>query len=108
MIQADAKSGFELQLPAHPKTGKPMTVEVSMSPAVMRAYRQAYEAHPNAANLPPMRIVERGTWEHLNALLAKQPGVVFIKEDPQNPTIIDEKAPEILRVLCRAQWSKQS
>ncbi len=108
MIRAHAEVGFEIPLPVHPKTGKPVAMEVSMPPAVMRAYQQAYQAHPNAVNLPPMRIVERGTWEHLKALCATTPSVVYIKEDPQNPTIIDEKAPEILRVLCQGKVPQQS
>ena len=94
MIRNDAANGFDIPVPLHPKTGKPAFVEVSMPSAVMRADQQARQAHsnaPNAANLPPMRIVERGTLEHLNAVL--QGGVVFIKEDPLNPTIVPEDNP---------------
>ena len=104
MIEADAAIGFDLPLPVHPKTGKKVALEVFMAPAVMRAYKQAREAHPNAVNLPPMRIVERGTFEHLNALLAKPAGVVFIKEDPLDPKLPDENTPEILKTLC---WSPE-
>ena len=81
MIEADAAIGFDIPVPPpHPITGKHAFVEVSMPPAVMRAYQQARQAHPNAINLPPMRIVERDTVEHTIALL--QGGVVFVKEDP--------------------------
>ena len=75
MIEADAANGFEIPVPEGATF-----VEVSMPPAVMRGYQQARQAHPNAINLPPMRIVERGTVEHTIALL--QGGVVFVKEDP--------------------------
>ena len=110
MIEADAALGFDLPLPINTKTGKQVALEVSMSPAVMRAYRQAREAHPNAVNLPPMRIVERGTLEHLNALLAKPAGVVYVKEDPLNPTIPDANLPDVLKVCCwpSVNVSKQS
>ena len=78
-----------------------------MPPAVMHAYRQAYESHPNVANIPPMRIVERGTIQHLNAIL--KGGVVFIKEDPLKPTVIDEGASDIIKELCQGTMNtKQS
>ena len=104
MIEADAAVGFDLPLPVHPKTGKEVPLEVFMSPAVMRAYKQAFDAHPNTVNLPPMRIVERGTWEHLNALLARPAGVVYVKEDPLDPKLPDENTPELLKTLC---WSPE-
>ena len=78
-----------------------------MPPALMRAYKQAYESHPNVANIPPMRIVERGTIQHLNAIL--KGGVVFVKEDPLEPTVIDEGAHDIIKVLCQGSLdTKQS
>ncbi|WP_186509182.1 hypothetical protein [Synechococcus sp. RS9902] len=77
MIEADAAVGFDIPVPDGCNF-----VEVSMPSAVMRAYQQARQAHPNAANLPPMRIVERGTLEHLNATL--RGGVVYVKEDPRH------------------------
>ena len=81
MIEADAAIGFDLPVPPpHPSSGLPSFLEVSMPPAVMRAYQQARQAHPNAINLPPMRIVEPDTVQHTIALL--QGGVVFVKEDP--------------------------
>ena len=73
MIEADATVGFDIPVPDGSNF-----VEVSMPPAVMRAYQQARQDHPNAANLPPMRIVERDTVEHTIALL--QGGVIFVKE----------------------------
>ena len=102
MIEADAAVGFDLPLPVHPKTGKEVPLEVFMPPAVMRPYKLAFDAHPNTVNLPPMRIVERGTWEHLNALLARPAGVVYVKEDPSDPKLPDENTPDILRTLCWA------
>ena len=104
MIEKDAAVGFKLKLPVDPKTGNEVPLEVFMSPAVMHLYRQAYDSHPNRVNLPPMRIVERGTFEHLNALLARPAGVVFIKEDPSDPKLPDENTPEILKTLC---WSPE-
>ena len=86
MIEAEAAVGFDIPVPEGCNF-----VEVSMPPAVMHLYRQARQAHPNAANLPPMRIVERGTLEHLNATL--RGGVVYFKEDPLNPTIVPEDNP---------------
>ena len=59
---------------------------------LMRSYKQEWQAHSEALNLPPMRIVERrGTLEHLRAVL--EGGWVFIKEDPMNPTILSEENP---------------
>ena len=104
MIEEDEAQGFEIPLPVHPKTGEEVPLEVFMGPAVMRAYKQRRDADPNADNLPPMRIVERGTFEHLNALLARPAGVVFIKEDPSDPKLPDENTPEILKTLC---WSPE-
>ena len=75
MVEADAAIGFDIPVPDGANF-----LEVSMPSAVMRAYQQARQAHPNAANLPPMRIVERDTVEHSIALL--QGGVIFVKEDP--------------------------
>ena len=100
MIQVDAANGFEHLIPEGANF-----VEVSMPPAVMHAYRQAHQSHPNVANIPPIRIVERGTFQHLNAIL--QGGVVFVKEDPQNSTVIDEGAPEILKVMCQGNLTKK-
>ena len=100
MIQVDAANGFEHLIPEGANF-----VEVSMTPAVMHAYRQAHESHPNVANIPPMRIVERGTFQHLNTIL--QGGVVFVKEDPQNSTVIDEGAAEILKVICQGNLDKK-
>ena len=78
-----------------------------MPPAVMRPYKLAFDAHPNTVNLPPMRIVERGTIQHLNAIL--KGGVVFVKEDPLKPTVIDEGAHDIIKVLCQGSLdTKQS
>ena len=76
MIEADAAIGFDIPIPdgAH-------FVEVCMPPAVMRAYRQARQAHPNAANLPPMRIVERFTMAHTFARI--QGGLIYVKEIPR-------------------------
>ena len=74
-----------------------------MPPAVMHTYRQARQAHPNAANLPPMQIVERGTLEHLNATL--RGGVVYVKEDPLNPTILPEDNP--LRGILQGELNSQ-
>ena len=91
MIEADAAIGFDIPVPLHPKTGEPISIEISMPPSVLHRYQQARNAHPNAPNLPPMLIVERGKLEHLNAVL--QGGVVFIKEDPLNPTILSEENP---------------
>ena len=102
MIQVDASNGFEHLIPEDANF-----VEVSMPPAVMHAYKQAYESHPNVANIPPMRIVERGTIQHLNAIL--KGGVVFVKEDPLKPTVIDEGAHDIIKVLCQGSLdTKQS
>ena len=102
MIQVDAANGFEHLIPEGANF-----VEVSMPPAVINAYRQAHESHPNVANIPPMRIVERGTIQHLNAIL--KGGVVFVKEDPLKPTVIDEGAHDIIKVLCQGSLdTKQS
>ena len=102
MIQVDASNGFEHLIPEGANF-----VEVSMPPALMRAYKQAYESDPNVANIPPMRIVERGTIQHLNAIL--KGGVVFVKEDPLKPTVIDEGAHDISKVLCQGSLdTKQS
>ena len=76
MIEADAAVGFDIPVPDGSNF-----VEVSMPSAVMRAYQQARKAHPNATNLPPMRIVERNTVDHTLALL--QGGVIYVKEDLQ-------------------------
>ena len=76
MVEADAAIGFDIPVPDGANF-----LEVSMPSAVMRAYQQARQAHPNAGNLPPMRIVERDTVEHSIALL--QGGVIFVKEDPR-------------------------
>ena len=76
MIEADAAVGFDIPIPEGANF-----VEASMPPAVIHHYRQARQAHPNAANLPPMRIVERNTVDHTLALL--QGGVIYVKEDPQ-------------------------
>ena len=76
MIREDAECGFDIPIPERANF-----VEVSMPRAVMHAYREARQAHPNAANLPPMVVVERGTVAHTIALL--QGGVIFVKEDPQ-------------------------
>ncbi len=76
MIEADAAVGFDIPIPDGANL-----LEISLPPAVMHLYRQARQAHPNAANLPPMRIVSRGTIEHFKAAL--KGGVVFIKENPQ-------------------------
>ena len=76
MIETDAAVGFDIPIPDGCNF-----VEVSMPPAVMHPYRQARQAHPNAANLPPMRVVERNTVEHTIALI--QGGVIFVKEEPQ-------------------------
>ncbi|HJN35303.1 MAG TPA: hypothetical protein QF626_02190 [Prochlorococcaceae cyanobacterium Fu_MAG_50] len=86
MIEEDAAVGFDIPIPAGANF-----VEVSMPLCVIHAYQQARQSHPCAANLPPMRIVERGTMEHFIAVLTG--GVVFAKEDPQNPTILDEGHP---------------
>ena len=86
MIEADAAVDFVIPIPDGANL-----VEVSMPPAVMRAYQQAQQAHPKTANLPPMRIVKRGTLEHLNACL--EGGIVYVKEDPLNPTILSEGHP---------------
>ena len=96
----DAACGFEILIPAGAKF-----VEVSMPPAVIRPYRQARQAHPNAVNLPPMVVVERGTMEHLRAIL--RGGVVFVKEDPLNPTILDDAHPwkAILQHGCDSKKS---
>ena len=76
MIEADAAVGFDIPVPDGCNF-----VEVSMPSAVMRAYQQARQVHPNAANLPPMVEVVRGTVEHTIALI--QGGVIYVKEDPQ-------------------------
>ncbi|KZR63150.1 hypothetical protein [Prochlorococcus sp. MIT 1306] len=76
MIEADASVGFDVPIPDGANF-----VEVSMPPAVMHVYKQARQDHPNAINLPPMRIVERNSADHTIALL--QGGVIYIKEDPQ-------------------------
>ena len=76
MIEADAAVGFDIPIPDGCNF-----VEVSMPPWVMHLYEQVRQAHPNAANLPPMRIVERNTVDHTLALL--QGGVIYVKEDPQ-------------------------
>ena len=74
MIERDAAVGFDIQVPDGANF-----VEVSMPSSVMRTYQQARQAHPNAANLPPMRIVERNTVPHTIALL--QGGVIYVKEE---------------------------
>ena len=86
MIRIDAAHGFEIPIPDGANF-----VEVSMPPAVLHARREARQAHPNASTLPPMVEVERGTMKHLNAIL--RGGVVFVKEDPLNPTILDDAHP---------------
>ena len=102
MIEADAAVGFDIPIPDGANF-----VEVSMPPAVMHHYRQARHAHPNAANLPPMVEVERGTAEHFIAVL--RGGVVYVKEDPLNPTVIDDGAPDHIKVMCQSNGStKQS
>ena len=98
MIQVDASNGFEHLIPEGANF-----VEVSMPSAVMHVYKQAYESHPNVANIPPMRIVERGTIQHLDAI--RKGGVVFVKEDPLKPTVIDEKVPDIIKVLCQGSMN---
>ena len=100
MIEKDAAVGFDI-----PILEGANFVEVSMPAAVLHLYRQARQAHPNAANLPPMRIVERGTLQHLNAIL--NDGVVFVKENPLNPTILDEAHP-LKPMLQGSLDSKQS
>lgn len=52
-----------------------------------------------------MVVVERGTLEHLNAIL--RGGVVYVKEDPMNPTILDEAHP-LKAILQASPDSKQS
>ena len=94
----DASNGFEHLIPEGANF-----VEVSMPSAVMHVYKQAYESHPNVANIPPMRIVERGTIQHLDAI--RKGGVVFVKEDPLKPTVIEEKVPDIIKVLCQGSMN---
>jgi len=76
MIEADAAVGFDIPVPDGANF-----VEVSMPSSVMRPYQQRRQAHPNAANLPPMVVVVRGTLEHTISLL--QGGVIYVKEEPQ-------------------------
>lgn len=76
MIEADAAVGFDIPIPDGANF-----VEISMPPAVLHHYRQARQAHPNAANLAPMVEVVRGTVEHTIALL--QGGVIYVKENPR-------------------------
>lgn len=52
-----------------------------------------------------MVVVERGTLEHLNAIL--KGGPVFVSEDPLNPTILDEDHP-LKGILQGRLDSKQS
>ena len=98
MIETDAAVGFEVPIPEGANF-----VEVSMLPAVMHLHRQAYQAHPNTANLLPRVEVERGTPEHFIAVL--RGGVVYVKEDPLNPTIIDDGAPDHIKVMCQSNVS---
>ena len=91
IIRTDIEWRSRISVPLHPKTGKLAFIECSMPKWLMRPYKQEWEAHPAASNFPPMWIVERGTVEHLNAAI--QGGWVFIKEDPQNPTILAEEHP---------------
>ncbi len=64
MIRKDAEIGFDIQVP----DGENFA-EVSMRNSMMRTYQQAQQPHPSAANLPPMRIFERGMMEHFIAVL---------------------------------------
>ena len=102
MIRIDAAHGFKIPIPDGANF-----VEVSMPPAVLHARREARQAHPNASTLPPMVEVERGTMEHFIAVI--NGGVIFVKEDPQNPTVIDDDAPDYIKTMCQGQLdSKQS
>jgi len=102
MIEKDAACGFEIPIP-----DGATFVEVSMPPAVLHSYRKERQAHSNAVNLPPMVEVERGTMEHFIAVI--NGGVIFVKEDPQNPTVIDDDAPDYIKTMCQGQLdSKQS
>ena len=76
MIDADAALGFDIPIPegAH-------FVEVCMPPDVMHFYERVRQAHPNAVNLPPMRIVERFTMAHTFARI--QGGLIYVKEIPR-------------------------
>ena len=47
--------------------------------------------------------VERGTMKHLNAIL--RGGVVFVKEDPLNPTILDDAHP--LKAILQGSLDSQ-
>ncbi len=76
MIDRDAALGFDIPIPEGANF-----VEVSMPRDLMHFYKRVRQAHPNAVNLPPMVVVERGTVAHTIALL--QGGVIFVKEDPQ-------------------------
>ena len=105
MIEADAAIGFDIPVPLHPKTGKPICLEISMPAAVMHHYQQARNAHPNAINLPPMVIVERGSMEHFRAFI--KGGLVYVKEDPLNPTVINDGAPDFIKVFCQANGDSQ-
>ena len=99
-IESSAACGFDIPIPDGANF-----VEVSIPSWVLRPYREARQAHPNAAKLPPMVVVERGTLEHLNAIL--KGGPVFVSEDPLNPTILDEDHP-LKGILQGRLDSKQS
>jgi len=92
MIQVDGANGFKHVIPEGCNF-----VEILMPPAVMLAYKHAYENHPNAVDMPPIRVVERDSLEHKLAFLnaigmtvvvngETQPfngGVIFIKDRQQ-------------------------
>jgi hypothetical protein len=95
MIDRDAALGFDIPIPDGCNF-----VEISMPRDVMHFYKRVRQAHPNAANLPPMVEVARGTAEHFIAVL--RGGVVYVKEDPLNPTVIEDSAPDHIRVIYQS------
>lgn len=90
MLNEDWNSEFAVPLAVHPVTGRRECMEVSMHPAVWRNFKQWRQAHPNAANFEPLRVVERGSREHLQAFLKADGGAVYLVEDPANPRILEE------------------
>ena len=72
MIQLDAANGFQYLIPEGA-----CFVEILLSPSVLNTYRKAYETHPDVGSIPPMRIVKRGSLNHIQSV--QQGGVIFLE-----------------------------
>ena len=72
MIQLDAANGFQYLIPEGASF-----VEILLSPSVLNTYRKAYETHPDVGSIPPMRIVKRGSLNHIQSV--QEGGVIFLE-----------------------------